>query len=64
MTNNRNYPQISIKLIEKLKSDYPDKLPEKNIIEYELGYLIGQQSIIKKLIFEQREQEETYIEDM
>lgn len=46
------YPEFSNKLIEKLIDDFPNKLPDKQISEYELGFLIGQQSIIKKLKFE------------
>lgn len=57
-----NYPNINYKLIDKLKIDYPNKLPDKKISEYELGYLIGQQSIIEKLEFELKEQEDSIIE--
>ena len=53
------YPLIEDYLIQVLKEDFPDKLPEKEIDKFELGFLIGQQSVIKKLEFECREQEES-----
>lgn len=46
------YPEFSLKLIEKLMDDFPDKLPDKQVSDFELGKLIGQQNIIKKLRFE------------
>lgn len=59
MNNNNNiYPAINYTLIKKLKQDFPNKLPLKEISSYELGYLIGQQSIINKLEMECREQDE------
>lgn len=54
------YPEIHSKLIEKLRADYPNKLPKTDKTSFELGYLIGQQSIIDKLDFEMREQNEGY----
>lgn len=57
-----NYPYINSKLIDKLKIDFPNILPDRYINDYELGFLIGQQSIIKKLEFELKEQEDTVIE--
>lgn len=51
-----NYPEIDEILLKKLKEDYPNKLPKKEISNYELGYLIGQQSIIEKLDYEFNEQ--------
>ena len=53
------YPEINEILIRKLKEDFPNKLPEKEINAYQLGFLIGQQSIINKLEFEMKEQENT-----
>lgn len=50
--NSSFYPSFSIKLIDRLIEDFPNRLPEKQISDFELGYLIGQQSIIKKLQFE------------
>lgn len=54
-----NYPEIDELLINRLKKDFPNKLPEKEISAYDLGFLIGQQSIINKLEFEMKEQEDT-----
>ncbi len=53
-----NYPEIDELLIRKLKEDFPNQLPQKEISNYELGYLIGQQSVIEKLEFEMNEQNE------
>lgn len=36
-------------LLEMLKVKYPDKLPSKELTNYELGKLIGQQEVIKYL---------------
>ena len=52
------YPRITEALINKLKEEYPNKLPTKLISEYELGYLIGQQSVIDKLSLVYEEQED------
>jgi len=48
------YPIIYNILIESLERDFPNKLPEKQISDYDLGFLIGQQDIINKLKFEQK----------
>ncbi len=53
------YPEINELLIKKLKEDFPNQLPQKEISSYELGYLIGQQSIINKLEFEMENQSDT-----
>lgn len=37
-------------IIKQLELRYPDKLPDKEINSYQLGYLIGQQSVINYLI--------------
>ncbi len=50
--HSQDYPAISDKLIESLERDFPNKLPENYINDYELGILIGQQNIINKLKFE------------
>lgn len=52
MDNKNNYPAISDALIEVLKRDYPNKLPDRDISAFELGRLIGQQDVVDKLIFE------------
>ena len=39
------YPEINEILIRKLKEDFPNKLPEKEINAYQLGFLIGQQRL-------------------
>ena len=49
---NDGYPVISNRLLDCLKFDFPDSLPRKNISEYELGVLVGQQQVIDKLISE------------
>ena len=59
MKTKNTYPEIDELLINKLKKDFPNKLPEKEISAYELGFLIGQQSIISKLEYEMNEQNET-----
>ena len=37
-------------LLEMLKTKYPDRLPNKEVTNYELGKLIGQQEVIKYLL--------------
>ena len=59
MKTKNTYPEIDELLINKLKKDFPNKLPKKEISAYELGFLIGQQSIISKLEYEMNEQNET-----
>ena len=45
-----DYPMISDKLTKCLERDFPDKLPDDKYVDgYNLGFLIGQQSIINKL---------------
>ena len=51
------YPNISDKLIECLESTFPNKLPLKQISEFELGVLIGQQRVIDQLKIEKEYQE-------
>lgn len=51
------YPEISDKLIECLKRDFPDELPRKEISAFEYGRLTGRQDIIDKLEFEKSENE-------
>jgi len=51
---NDNYPVISNKLLDCLKFDFPDSLPRKNITEFELGVLVGQQQVIDKLLTEKK----------
>lgn len=46
------YPEFSDQLIKRLVNDFPDRLPDKQISDFDLGFKIGQQSIIKKLKFE------------
>ena len=47
--NNYDYPAVSDRLIKCLERDFPGKLPDKYVDSYNLGFLIGQQSIITKL---------------
>lgn len=49
-----SYPFVSDELIMKLKDDFPNQLPKKEITPFELGKLIGQQEVIDKLIVEQQ----------
>lgn len=56
--HNYNYPLISDKLIESLQRDFPNKLPTKQLNDFEIGRLIGQQDIINKLIVEKEYNEE------
>ena len=58
---NYNYPIIEDKLIDCLKRDYPNCLPEDLLTDFELGRLIGQQDVIKKLIAEKQYNEEERI---
>lgn len=51
------YPIISDCLIEKLRRDFPNILPEKEISQFELGRLIGRQDVIGKLVTEKEYQE-------
>ena len=43
------YPIIPDELIERLKIDYPNKLPDHYIDDYEQGIIRGQQIVIEKL---------------
>ncbi len=43
------FPTISKKLIECLKEVFPDNLPTNYVDSYELGVLVGQQNVIRKL---------------
>lgn len=49
-----SYPFVSDELIMKLKDDFPNQLPKKEITPFELGKLVGQQEVIDKLIVEQQ----------
>ena len=53
-----NYPIISDKLIECLERDFPDKIPRKQLSDYEFGRLVGNQEVIDKLKAEKRFSEE------
>ena len=55
---NYNYPNIADKLIDCLVRDYPNILPENKLDDFELGRLIGQQDIIKRLKSEKKYNEE------
>lgn len=55
---NYNYPNIEDKLIACLIRDYPNTLPENKLDDFELGRLIGQQDIIKRLKSEKKYNEE------
>lgn len=55
---NYNYPNIEDKLITCLIRDYPNILPENQLNDFELGRLIGQQDIIKRLKSEKKYNEE------
>jgi hypothetical protein len=58
------YPYISDELINSLGNDFQNRLPDHNIDSFELGKLIGQQSVIEKLKIVQRlQQEESEIKD-
>lgn len=59
---NSNYPIITDELINCLFKDFPNQLPEKEISEFELGRLIGQQDIINKLIREKEYNENNVLE--
>ena len=56
------YPSISNKLIDCLTRDFPDTLPRKQINDYELGILIGQQTVIDKLKLEKMYSEKDVLE--
>lgn len=60
---NSNYPIISDALIEKLKADFPNKLPTKEVNSFELGRLIGQQDIIDKLTMEKFYNEQASLDE-
>ena len=55
----KGYPEISDRLIECLKEDFPDRLPRKFKSVYELGILVGQQQVIDKLLSEKMFSEES-----
>ena len=57
--NEKMYPEISDKLLERLEEDFPNELPTKYIDSYELGFLLGQQSVINKLKFEKKFSEQS-----
>ena len=59
----QNYPAISDELIKSLERDFPNKLPEGFVNDYELGVLIGEQKIINKLKFEKDFNEKEAVED-
>lgn len=66
MINNikdNNYPDISDELLKRLKEDFPDTLPQKYVDSYELGVLIGQQQVIKKLELEKNYNENAHFSD-
>lgn len=52
------YPIITDKLIECLERDFPDKIPRKQLSDYEFGRLVGNQEVIDKLKAEKRFMEE------
>lgn len=58
-----NYPAISDELINVLKRDFPNQLPQKEISLFELGRLLGQQNVVDKLIFEKEYNEKRLIEE-
>lgn len=59
---NKNYPNISNKLITCLERDFIDKLPRKYINSYELGILVGNQQVIDKLKIEKAYNENNNLE--
>lgn len=58
----QDYPAISDELIKSLERDFPNRLPEEYINDYELGILIGEQKIISKLKFEKEYNEKEFAE--
>lgn len=48
-TEQTKYPVISDDLINALETDFPNKLPQNYVDEFELGKLLGQQEVINKL---------------
>jgi hypothetical protein len=64
LTNNETiYPIISDVLIQCLKRDFPNKLPQKEVSQFVLGRLIGQQDVIEKLEVEKDYNENSHIDD-
>lgn len=59
-TKYKLYPIISNKLIKRLKEDYPNKLPDKQVSDFELGRLVGRQDIIDKLVHEKEYSESNF----
>jgi hypothetical protein len=53
----KDYPIIDDLLIECLQRDFPDKLPNTYVNDFQLGVLLGQQNVIEKLITEKMYQE-------
>ena len=60
---NKNYPYISDKTVKYFKEAFPDKLPTKQVSEFELGKLIGKQEIIRHLEFINKQQYESNDEE-
>ena len=44
-----NYPYIPYDTVEYFTKVFPDKLPNKNVGDFDLGRLIGQQDVIKQI---------------
>lgn len=60
---NKDYPNISDKLLECLINDFPDNLPRKYLTEFELGVLVGHQEVIDKLKIEKEYNENKNLEE-
>lgn len=55
MQPHNKYASLEQVIIDALMEDFPNKLPEKEISNFELGRLLGQQDVINKLKAEYRE---------
>lgn len=51
------FPVVPLQLLERLKKDFPDKLPLECPTEAQAADLIGQQRVIRKLDAEYRRQQ-------
>lgn len=60
--HNYDYPVITNELIECLQRDFPDKIPRKQLSEFELGKLVGHQEVVDKLIVEKEYNEDKNLE--
>lgn len=58
MTSTSQSIYIPDELLEALKAAFPDALPRREVLSWDLGKLAGQQSVIDWLIM-QKEQEDT-----